>query len=102
MSAPIGPGDWVEALIDCDAEFGFGAIVKGSVYCVESLSCGPGDEPCSSCGSVGPGGLILKGDAPHFAGTGWCPCAFRPIYRPRADLIRSLKQPAPDRELETT
>jgi hypothetical protein len=96
MSAPIGPGDWVE-LID-PAWAGQTFPRQGGIYCIESVEdCG--DNTCGDCG--GSVGLDLV-QVPPLEDCAWCPCQFRPIYRPRADLIEQLKQPAPPavRELE--
>lgn len=94
MSA-IGPGDWVEALGPRGAVSWTGARA-GGVYCVEALVS---TAPCDLCPDDHPG-LHLFGIQRH--PHGWAGCQFRPIYRPKADLIEQLKQPAPDavRELE--
>ena len=93
MSGAIGPGDWVEALGSDPAYDGFIAVTKGEIYCVEAAF--PATGHCSACGVMGLA-LLLVGDRPDpFGNTdSWCgECGFRPIYRPRADLIESLKAP---------
>ncbi len=101
MSA-FGPGDWIEALIDeMKGEPGRVTVVSGRLYCVESVD--DNDEAlCDDCGDVGVGFFIV-GDEPDVAAFSRCHCAFRPIYRPRADLIETLLQPVDgvSPELET-
>lgn len=82
----IGPGDWVERIADGTLRHvpaGTIALVLGVVERV---------EPCSVCGPVR--GLLL--DLPQdFA---WCVNHWRPIYRPKSEIIEALKQPAPELE----
>lgn len=99
MSA-IGPGDWVE----CCQTFPELPLSKGGLYCVEAVKfvgkdCGLGH----ACDQTG---LRLVGVSVRYRRTLpdlFCSGLFRPIYRPKSDLIESLKQPAPDavRELIT-
>lgn len=79
MAAPIGPGDWVE----CVDTRGDGDIVPlGSIHLVEDVAA-VGRIPC----------LILKGIV-HPSGKRKVRAdCFRPVYRPRADLIERLKAP---------
>lgn len=79
MAAPIGPGDFVEC-IDCR---GRPDLVRvGAVYLVEDADEYRGIPCLTLKGVVHPGGFRrVRADC------------FRPIYRPRADFIRSLKAP---------
>lgn len=90
MSGAIGPGDWVEALVDCPPEGGCIAVSKGGLYCVETTRLRP--LLCTHCGTDCPG-LRMVGDQPLDPAIWWPGCGFRPIYRPKADLIESLKAP---------
>ena len=92
MSA-IGPGDWVE----CIARTGRPDLcVPGGLYCVEALVPAFGTCPACEDGSDIEG-MIFVGQPKERNDTGqywsWCPCRFRPVYRPKADLIESLKAP---------
>ena len=90
MTTPIGPGDWVECIDDGSGD-GYGTPLRvGAIYRVNGIipdwqgKLGltlDGVEPPTT-GSVG---IILIGFAPEL---------FRPIYRPKADFIESLKAPA--------
>jgi hypothetical protein len=97
VSAPIGPGDWVECVSD-DAK----PMVRGRIYQVARAH--RTDAACTTCGDADGAALEIVGH-PHPLGWGFCiGCEVRPIYRPRSDFIESLKQPAPPavRELEPT
>lgn len=96
MAAPIGPGDWVECLrvwprAPDEAPTGFRV---GGLYCVEAAR---DDGWCDVCCECCPG-LTFTNIA---RGEWFIGCAFRPVYRPNADFIESLKQPSPERERET-
>lgn len=97
MSAPIGPGDWLECIGDWPAL----GLAKGSIWqCDAVIECST-DAECEECGESGGFGLLLRNSTePMEDGEGWCPCGFRPIYRPNSEIIQLLKQPAPERELE--
>lgn len=88
MSAPIGPGDWVEC-VKCSPHGHMRGLRLGGVYRVCEIIHGP--RSCDGCGTNHEG-LALDG---LFANPGWAICAFRPIYRPRADLIQRLLSPVP-------
>lgn len=99
MAAPIGPGDFVECVdVRPSLRFAPPALRLGAIYCVEGI------EPecfCSLCGRCA--GLVLLGYAPQPGARAAKACRFRPIYRPNADFIESLKAPpksAPVRESE--
>lgn len=96
MSADIGPGDFVEALFDGKR----GPMRAGAVYQVLALTEPPrsafgGYRPCSFCGVPGgKGGTALmlsslKGRV--------CPCAVKPVYRPKPGAFDQLLK-APKRE----
>lgn len=86
MSAPIGPGDWVEC-VKADF-FGGDTIVKGGIYCVEAIL--PNHGWCPLCKDYC-ADVVLTTDVEK--DIGWCPGRFRPIYRPKAELIEVLKKP---------
>lgn len=84
MSADIGVGDFVEKILDGPS------VPVGTVARVLALA---ETALCVDCGDEGPG-LILS--VPHGAPfVSWCTYGWRPIYRPRASFIESLKQPTP-------
>jgi hypothetical protein len=91
MSEPIGPGDWVE----CIGAFVNPFFVVGRLYQAERVVPAIGD--CPACGDeTGRGLLFVGGPRIHHPVVGvmsCCPCRFRPVYRPRADFIESLKAP---------
>lgn len=100
MAAPIGVGDWVEAFQSRSggnsvpaSKFGFRL---GGIYRVSELVW---DVHCS-CGDDH-AGLNFHTMPQHpygFAG-----CQFRPIYRPKSEIIEALKAPpkhAPKRSRE--
>lgn len=90
MSAPIGPGDWVECINPLATSIAYGAL-----YCVEEVEVND-RLPCE-CGCVV--GVELAGDV-RDPFSMWCAgCEVRPIYRPKSTFIDTLKQPAPEREL---
>lgn len=93
MADAIEPGMWVERWRPYS---GPQDTVVGQIYRVEEV--GPVWD-CMACDSRC-GGIRLAGVKCTSPG-GWnSSCCFRPIYRPRADLIESLKAPSPSRELE--
>lgn len=94
MSGAIGPGDFVECIGDWP---GIG-LRRGSVWLCEDVVRAP--ATCDMCDDIDAGVLMLKGYRPPAGYDGCCPCGFRPIYRPKSDLIDTLKQPAPERELQ--
>lgn len=95
MSA-IGPGDWVE----CVEASGAGPLEVGRIYQVADVF--PSHPGCTCyCHGREVGGLNLI-ELPVSTVAGWihahCILCFRPIYRPKADFIESLKRPAPAEE----
>lgn len=90
MAAPIGPGDFVE----CVGATAWPEVTVGGIYRVEAIIEAYGD--CPACGNEGSEGITFAGHPKRLKGgimMSWCPCRFRPIYRPRADLIEQLKAP---------
>ncbi len=112
MSAPIGPGDWVElvgpfrgdgrALAAEYAAVGWrvvGAYYPGLITVCEAVA--PAMRLAG--GRVVPGLRVRAVKVFRGEREGWLPAfQWRPVYRPKQSLIESLKQPAPDavRELE--
>lgn len=85
MSAAIGPGDWVERVR------GGNGLNAGSMWRVEDIDAAGGW--CVACGpSAGSIGLLLHGIR-HPSHKPWCSCGFRPIYRPKSEIIEALKAP---------
>lgn len=83
MAGAIGPGDWVER-IECGPFARSIGCAVGDVHKVLSVALG---GPCP-CGRGCVFGLNLSGlDNGLF---GWCPRCFRPIYRPKSELLESL------------
>jgi hypothetical protein len=83
VAGAIGPGDFVECIAGHASRI-------GRVFRV--LDIGPPNF-CFVCG--GCQGLELSEQRRASTGGWWCPTGYKPIYRPRADLIESLMQPAP-------
>lgn len=86
MSAPIGPGDWVEC-VDASAcpAYGPTPLVVGLIYAVERI-----DGRADVVGGVA---LHLVGVRSGGPQGGFGAFRFRPVYRPRTDLIETLLQP---------
>jgi len=95
MSA-IGPGDWVEC-VSVDSENDYGLRV-GAIYQVERVATG------RTLAGIITTGLLLHGM--NYTGwtgarVGYLPERFRPLYRPKADLIERLMQPIDEPVKET-
>lgn len=84
MSA-IGPGDFVECVDDAPDEGRAPLVVKGAIYEVSGVFDGP----------YGPY-LTLAGMDPS-PYPGWFLHRFRPVYRPKQELIQSLLTGSHDR-----
>jgi hypothetical protein len=98
MSAPIGPGDWVECVSAEIVQFAWGSCSLGGLYCVTECQRNRAGECGARLSGGGPCGTALRfhGVRHSYPGTTpdvFCACAFRPIYRPKADLIASLSAP---------
>lgn len=90
MSA-IGPGDWVECINDAPRKGPgkpFAFLVKGRVYCVSSLHFHPALKIPSLCVIGGPKFCEKLSCDGLFGGHGVD--RFRPIYRPKSELLESL------------
>lgn len=101
MSSATGPGDWVERWRPSKT----GTFAVGGLYCVEEIGPFGPCATCSGCEGVRIVGVPMPNEAlsgrSHGHLTNWWPiCCFRPVYRPKADLIEQLKQPAPQNERE--
>ncbi len=90
----IGKGDWVECVED-DSDV-MGEIRRGAVYQVREVIPEAAFEDCNMHGpDCAQPGLDLEGQ-PEDEERCWCAGSFRPIYRPKAELIQSLlAAPAP-------
>lgn len=88
MGAPIGPGDWVECYRGRDCP----PVYVGAIYQCEEVWDDPEWGECDDCppGPLAPC-ITLKGI--NTRQDPLCACTLRPIYRPKADLIESLKAP---------
>ena len=94
MGAAIGPGDFVECIaLGVSLEGFVTGYVIGAAYLVSEIGC---DErgPWLNCV-----GMPRPKDVGFYNYPGWDFGAFRPIYRPKSEIIESLKAPAP-KELE--
>lgn len=80
MTAPIGPGDWVEVINPVSTKFGWVTQV--------SHFSEPEDSRCIFCSDIGPP-IELVGDLVDPT-SGWCICELRPIYRPQAEAFDHL------------
>lgn len=84
MSAPIGPGDWVECIYSEVDPFRIGRLFCVDSVCSDGVECPAGHGPCD--------GLLFDGEV--FDGTYyWAACCYKPIYRPKAELIQGLLRP---------
>ena len=86
MAAPIGPGDWVECVDDrpCPV-YGPSGLSRGAIYCVAGV-----EAPAATLDGVA---VYLRDVRSRGPNGGFGLRRFRPIYRPSADLIESLKAP---------
>lgn len=82
MAGAIGPGDWVEC-VDASARIPYGPppLCLGSVYRVERVE--------ADVNGWGPGVWIVGIRAESPSG-GFYADRFRPIYRPKSELLESL------------
>lgn len=92
MAPAIGPGDWVECV---DAQFHASAgvaLVLAAIYRVREVL----PDAILSGGGRGPT-VRLRNIAlpigPHGVEASWAISRFRPIYRPKQEIIEALKAP---------
>lgn len=94
MAAPIGPGDWVEC-VDASLRrvtIASGRLVRGAIYCVAWCA----ERHATGVGLVQSIGLtdpVMRWYAEDGTEGGYVADRFRPIYRPKQELIQSLKAP---------
>lgn len=81
MAADIGKGDWME----CASLAPRGEGVRGHGFVIGRIYQVSVVHPY--------GGLDFVGAMRAPSGFGWKRSRFRPIYRPKADLIESLRAP---------
>jgi hypothetical protein len=106
MSAPIGPGDWVECVVPCNendsaiqAHWLCGAeIIKGRVYRVMRIERG-----IDNFGEDSDGFVLVEKDT-HFPRAdgelgSWMVGHFSPIYRPDESLVAELLTQVPADDL---
>lgn len=94
MSAPIGPGDWVECVAFWPhPRAPLAALSVGCIYQIDWVG-----EGVDCDGVDGAAVRVINDPLPSHCA--WRADQFRPIYRPSSDFIDSLKQPAPPRECE--
>jgi len=87
MNQPIGPGDWVEC-VQTSTEKPLGqqtGFRLGGLYLVDEGGVTFGHAWLNCAGMARPNCGFWRG---------WNAKSFRPIYRPKADFIESLKAPA--------
>jgi hypothetical protein len=93
MAGAIGPGDWVECVSNPNAN---PRVAVGSLYRVNEII--PSWGPCPLCADTDTQALTFEGHPieRNWLGRqlGWCPCRFRPIYRPKAEFTTSLLRKA--------
>lgn len=85
MASAIGPGDWIECVRTKLPD----SPNRGRIFRCEEIVFGYG---CKDCGKEC-GGLVLFGVRSDHPTGSYSACGFRPIYRPKADLIEALKAP---------
>jgi hypothetical protein len=89
VSADLGPGDWVEAV-----RSGRTHLTRGRIYLVErtfALHDGVWCDYCSN-GKSGSREIVTVTQLP---GQNYCPCAFRPVYRPKGTFAQLLERMEP-------
>lgn len=95
MASAIEPGMWCECVDASPLEangkrFGPSGLRLGALYLVLAVVPTP-----LGWRDYGIPEIVVQGVENPYGG-GFKPDRFRPIYRPSADLIESLKQPAPE------
>jgi hypothetical protein len=110
MSAPIGPGDWIECVGPFEGNgAGLAARYRALGYTIVGAYHVGLLTICTAVTSAMrlPDGRIVPGlqtrDVKAFRSGRevWLPAyQWRPVYRPKSEFIESLKQPSPEREAE--
>jgi len=95
MASDIGPGDFVECVDARPCAFsGKSLLVAGAIYQVYDLDVGVSPD-----GELGLALSLVEISDCDLAGRFvFCATRFRPIYRPKSEIIESLKAPAPELE----
>lgn len=109
MAAPIGPGDWIECVgpfADPAERAARGSRIEGSYFIGMVTVCEAVAERVRFPGNRVAPGIKARGVRAFLADgrEAWIPAyQWRPVYRPKADFIESLKAPpisAPQRITE--
>ncbi len=82
----IGPGDFVERLFPAHEP----PIPVGPVFRIRRLA----RVGTCECGLEAPGLIVDEAEIPDDGA--WCPCGWKPVYRPKPDAFTDLLK-APDR-----
>lgn len=92
MAAPLAPGDFVECINACAHRSAGVLLTLGAIYRVREVSAqavlfsgnrGPTLRLCGIVLAVGPYGVEAS----------WAICRFKPVYRPKSEIIEALKAP---------
>lgn len=98
MADVVGPGDWVECIdASTPANRTYNPLALGALYCVDAVIPRSNTCPRDGCTCVLRLAKVVT-KPPHMPG--FCPSRFRPVYRPKAEVIQALLQPAPAKETE--
>lgn len=91
----IGPGDFVECvdIAERPGELQTDVLILGAIYRVEQLIL-------VTLPDYGPAVFLVEHpeNGPHGLRRCFAPSRFRPIYRPKSEIIEGLKAPAPELE----
>lgn len=93
MADAIGPGMWVE-FIGPRIASDLACMTIGSVWHCVRVYDGPSSE-CELHGDHCRHGTLILAEVSAGDWDGWCAGTFRPIYRPKSEIIEALKAPAP-------
>ncbi len=90
MTSAIGPGDVVEAAYTYHDKWGF-RLEAGQLYTIRDLYQAAPGFTCTKCAKPVIVMVQFKGEQNYSREDGgWCTCAVKPIYRPKAKLIEDL------------
>lgn len=86
----IGPGDWVECVHagEFQGNVSRGRLVQGAIYRVRAIGL-------TGSGCLGVALVEVRDPITDRYNGFWRIGRFRPIYRPKSEIIEALKQPAP-------